>query len=60
MRARLAALLTAALVPVAALAQPAPPDLATLPPVPTDYAPQRTAWGDPDLRATYTLSLIHI
>jgi hypothetical protein len=27
--------------------------------VPTDYAPGRTAWGDPDLRAIYTLDRIN-
>ena len=36
-----------------------PADLATMPPVPADYAPQRTEWGDPDLRATYTLDMIN-
>ena len=46
------------LVAASAQAQPVPADLATLPPVPTDHAPQRTAWGDPDLRATYTLDRI--
>ncbi len=59
MRARLAALLAAALVPAGIAAQPVPADLATLPPVPTDHAPQRTAWGDPDLRAIYTLDRIN-
>ena len=58
MTARLAALVLATLVPAAAAAQPVPADLERLPPVPTDYAPQRTAWGDPDLRATYTLDMI--
>jgi hypothetical protein len=43
----------------AALAQQAPADLASLPPVPADYAPGQTAWGDPDLRATYTLDRIN-
>jgi hypothetical protein len=56
-RAAIAAL--AALLPLAAAAQPVPADLTTLPPVPTDYAPARTAWGDPDLRATYTLDRIN-
>jgi len=59
MKVRLAALLAAALVPAAATAQPVPADLATLPPVPTDYAQQRTEWGDPDLRATFTLDMIN-
>jgi hypothetical protein len=46
-------------MPAAAVAQPVPADRSTLPPVPTDYVPQRTAWGDPDLRATYTLDMIN-
>jgi hypothetical protein len=49
----------ALLTPFAAFAQDVPADLAHLPPVPTDYVPQRTAWGDPDLRATYTLDRIN-
>jgi hypothetical protein len=52
----LAAVLVSA---AAATAQPVPADLTAMPPVPTDYTPQRTAWGDPDLRATYTLDMIN-
>lgn len=59
MRALRLAAAAASLLPLAALAQPVPADLATLPPVPTDYVPQRTQWGDPDLRATYTLDMIN-
>ena len=59
MKARLAALVGAVLVPAVVLAQTVPSDLATMPPVPTDYAAQRTAWGDPDLRATYTLDMVN-
>ena len=59
MSARLAAFLAVALVPAGIAAQPVPADLATLPPVPADYAAQRTAWGDPDLRAIYTLDRIN-
>jgi hypothetical protein len=54
---RLAALALLAAVPAAA--QDVPADLTALPPVPGDYAPQRTEWGDPDLRATYTLDMIN-
>ena len=57
MRATIAALALCAAAPTAA--QPVPADLATLPPVPGDPAPARTAWGDPDLRATYTLDMIN-
>ncbi|MEO0063179.1 MAG: hypothetical protein RLZZ08_1739 [Pseudomonadota bacterium] len=49
-----ASLLTAA--PAAAQAIPA--DLTTMPPVPTDYQPKRTAWGDPDLRGTWPIDNI--
>ncbi|HEY6814731.1 MAG TPA: hypothetical protein VI168_04245 [Croceibacterium sp.] len=53
-------LLTAAvlLMPAATAAQPVPADLTAMPPVPTDHAPARTEWGDPDLRAVYTLDRI--
>lgn len=53
------ALIAVLLAPIAAQAQPVPADLTVLPPVPADYAPQRTEWGDPDLRATYTLDMIN-
>jgi hypothetical protein len=39
-------------------AQPVPADLTVLPAVPAAYA-QKTEWGDPDLRATYTLDMIN-
>jgi hypothetical protein len=39
-----------------ALAQQPGPDLTVMPPVPTDYQPQRTAWGDPDLRGTWPIN----
>ncbi|OYX07431.1 MAG: hypothetical protein B7Z08_12360 [Sphingomonadales bacterium 32-68-7] len=42
-----------ALPGTAALAQPRPANLEQLPPVPTDYAPPKTAWGDPDISHTY-------
>jgi len=53
------ALAVALLLPAAAPAQQPPSDLTLLPPVPGDYVPARTAWGDPDLRATYTLDMIN-
>ncbi|MEO6388731.1 MAG: hypothetical protein ABIT16_12555 [Croceibacterium sp.] len=45
--------------PIPAAAQSAPADLTMLPAVPTDYAVPRTEWGDPDLRAIYTLDNIN-
>ena len=30
-------------------------DLTVLPPVPDDFAPEKTAWGDPDLRGTWPI-----
>jgi hypothetical protein len=51
--------LAAALVsPAAAIGQAVPADLAVLPAVPSRYA-AKTEWGDPDLRATYTLDMIN-
>jgi hypothetical protein len=47
--------LAAALMPAAAMAQAVPSDLTMLPPVPTTYTPKKTAWGDPDLRARFSL-----
>jgi len=38
-----------------ALAQAVPSDLSVLPPVPTAYVLKKTAWGDPDLRARFSL-----
>ena len=38
------------------LAQPAPADLTVMPPVPTDYQPKKTPWGDPDLRGTWPVN----
>jgi hypothetical protein len=39
-----------------AAAQAVPADLTTMPPVPTDYVPKKTAWGDPDLRGTWPVN----
>lgn len=47
----LAALAGLALTPSAIFAQE--PDLVTVPPVPDDYQPAPTAWGEPDLRGTW-------
>jgi hypothetical protein len=41
-----------------AMAQPVPDDLTTMPPVPKDYQPKKTAWGDPDLRGTWPIDNI--
>ena len=45
-----------ALLAAPALAQEAPADLTTLPPVPSAWS-ARTEWGDPDLRAKYNLDM---
>jgi len=58
-RALALAAAAASFAPLAVLAQQPPADLTTMPPVPADYAPERTEWGDPDLRATYTLDMIN-
>ncbi|HYD25154.1 MAG TPA: hypothetical protein VEB68_10180 [Croceibacterium sp.] len=47
-----AAMACALLAPGAA-AQERPADLTELPPVPTDYDPGKTAWGDPDLSHSF-------
>jgi len=39
-------------------AQAVPDDLTVMPPVPTDYQPKKTAWGDPDLRGTWPIDNI--
>ncbi|BBC73896.1 conserved hypothetical protein [Altererythrobacter sp. B11] len=36
----------------------APADLTKLPPIPKDYQPKKTAWGDPDLRGTWPIDNI--
>ena len=56
------ALATAAALTMAAhgaLAQERPADLTELPPVPTDYTPEKTAWGDWDFSATYQIEYIN-
>lgn len=51
---RIAAALAIALA-ASAMAQERPADLTELPPVPTDYTPEKTAWGDWDFSATYQI-----
>ncbi len=41
-----------------AASQRVPDDLATMPPVATDFEPARTAWGDPDLRGIWPIEKI--
>src|SRR5687768_7101040 len=53
-----ALLAAASLASLPASAQPVPDDLTVMPPVPTDYQPKRTAWGDPDLRGTWPIDNI--
>jgi hypothetical protein len=43
----------------AAVAQPRPTDLEALPPVPTDYDPPRTSWGDWDFSNTYQIEYLN-
>jgi hypothetical protein len=53
------ALAAALLAPSPSPAQPVPADLTALPAVPAAYA-LKTEWGDPDLRATYTLDNVNL
>jgi hypothetical protein len=54
----LAAASLATLAATALPAQDAPADLTQLQPVPDDFQPAKTAWGDPDLRGTYPIDNI--
>jgi hypothetical protein len=56
MNVRFLPLALAALLALPVSAQDTPPDLTVMPPVPHDYLPKRTAWGDPDLRGTWPLN----
>ena len=56
--AMLAAVSISALSSSPVLAQAVPADLTTMPPVPTDYTPKKTEWGDPDLRGTWPIDNI--
>lgn len=40
-------------------AQERPADPTVLPPVPTDYQPPRTAWGDPDISNSYQIEYLN-
>jgi len=42
-----------------ASAQERPADLESLPPVPTDYQPPRTPWGDPDISHSYQIEYLN-
>src|SRR5690606_26203437 len=42
-----------------AAAQSRPADLEALPPVPTDYDPPKTAWGDWDFSNTYQIEYLN-
>ena len=42
-----------------AAAQERPADLETLPPVPTDYSPALTSWGEPDFTGTFPIENIN-
>lgn len=44
--------------PGIAPAQDVPADLTVMPPVPDDYRPKKTAWGDPDFRGTWPIDSI--
>src|SRR5262245_5134863 len=52
---RLACMAVVLAMAVPAQAQERPANLTELPPVPTDYTPAKTAWGDWDFSATYQL-----
>src|SRR5688500_4769310 len=52
------ALVASALGATAVSAQDRPADLESLPPVPTDYQPPRTAWGDPDISNSYQIEFV--
>ena len=53
--AALAFAAAAVVAPLSARAQQAPADLHALPPVPTDYTPPRTPWGDYDFSHIYSM-----
>ena len=42
-----------------AAAQERPADLTVLPPVPTDYDPGKTAWGDPNISHSYQIEYLN-
>jgi len=46
-------------IPSAVIAQERPADLSVLPPVPTDFTPGKTPWGDWDFRGTWPIENIN-
>jgi hypothetical protein len=45
--------------PTALSAQDRPADLTVLPPVPTNYTPPKTAWGDPNISHTFQIEYLN-
>ena len=50
----IAAIASFIVIPASATAQRPPADLTVLPAIPTDFTPQKTAWGDYDFSGTFT------
>ena len=57
--AAFAAAASLVVAPTSALAQQPPTDLATLPPVSTEFTPKKTPWGDYDFRGTWPIENIN-
>jgi len=55
----LAAVAGGVALPATVVAQERPADLTVLPPVPTDYTPEKTPWGDWDFRGTWPIENIN-
>jgi hypothetical protein len=55
----MASAIALAAVAAPAQAQERPADLTELPPVPADYTPPKTAWGDWDFSATYQIEFMN-
>ena len=55
----LAAVAGGVALPATVVAQERPADLTVLPPVPTDYTPNKTPWGDWDFRGTWPIENIN-
>src|SRR5687768_3541244 len=53
------ALVAGGLAASGAAAQERPADLTELPPVPTDYDPGKTAWGDPNISHSYQVEYLN-
>ncbi|GAA0276018.1 hypothetical protein GCM10009127_15820 [Alteraurantiacibacter aestuarii] len=54
-----AAALAVAFTAPAAMAQSRPADLTVLPPVPTDYTPEKTSWGDYNFTGTWPIEKLN-